>query len=114
MSETAKCEDCGLDYADPGFCDLVIPDAVFRQISTAGDGNGLFCPTCMCRRAAKAGLDGVPAEFRSGPFAKPEARQHPQPANDEDDIEDDIRAALEVIDEPDVATWEELKSRLDL
>jgi hypothetical protein len=65
----AKCADCGLDYEDPGFSDLLIPDEAFRVISPDGEGHGLLCPTCMCRRAAKAGLENIRAEFRSGPFS---------------------------------------------
>lgn len=67
----AKCLDCGLSYDDPGFCDLVISNEAFAKVSPTGDSNGLFCPTCLCRRAALAGLERVPATFRSGPFSDP-------------------------------------------
>lgn len=62
----AACCDCGLPYADPGFADLVVTAEVWGVLSPSG---GLLCPTCMVRAAAKAGLTGIWAEFRSGPFA---------------------------------------------
>jgi hypothetical protein len=68
-SSGAFCLDCGLTYDDPGFCDLVVSDEVWRAISPTGHEGGLLCPTCMCRAARKAGLEGVAASFRSGPFA---------------------------------------------
>ena len=66
----AKCADCGLSYADPGFQDLVVDDYVWRQISPTGDEHGLLCPTCMCRAAARVGIDDQSAMFRSGPFSR--------------------------------------------
>lgn len=65
----AVCFDCGLSYADPGFCDLVVPHDVWLAMSPTGHEGGLLCPTCMCRAARRAGLDKVTAAFRSGPFA---------------------------------------------
>ena len=64
----AQCGDCGLDYNDPGFADLVVPNDVWAQISPTGDEGGLLCPTCMVRAAVKAGTR-TSAVFRSGPFA---------------------------------------------
>lgn len=66
--EKATCLDCGLPYNDPGFADLVVPHDVWAKISPTKDENGLLCPTCMVRAAAKAGVETV-ATFRSGPFA---------------------------------------------
>ena len=67
----AECADCGLAYGDPGFADLVIPDAVFQSIhDESRPGDGLLCPNCLIRRAAKAGLENVEARFQSGPFAR--------------------------------------------
>lgn len=31
--------------------------------------DGLLCPSCMCEKAHEAGIEGVIAVFRSGPFA---------------------------------------------
>ena len=63
------CLDCGRKYGDEyGFPDLVVPHDVWAKISPTGDSGGLLCPSCMCRRAADAGLSEVPAVFRSGPF----------------------------------------------
>lgn len=64
------CYDCGRAYGDDcGFPDLWLPDEVWRVISPDGEGNGLLCPSCICRRAALAGVR-CPAVFRSGPFAE--------------------------------------------
>lgn len=64
----ATCADCGLGYDDPGFCDLVVPNDVWAKIAPR-DGDGLLCPTCMCRAAHRAGIQDAPAIFRSGPFS---------------------------------------------
>lgn len=63
----ARCEDCLLPYSDAGFQDLCVSDEDFAKISRHGNGDGLFCPSCMCRRAHDAGLE-CQAVFRSGPF----------------------------------------------
>lgn len=65
----AECYDCKLPYGDPGFADLVVAHHVWARLSPSGDGNGMLCPTCMCRRAEAAGLENVPATFRSGAFS---------------------------------------------
>jgi len=63
------CMGCGRKYGDAfGFPDLVVPNDVWAQISPTGDEGGLLCPSCMCGRAASLGLEGVQAQFRSGPF----------------------------------------------
>jgi len=63
------CLDCGRKYGDEfGFPDLVVSPDVWKIISPTGDEGGLLCPSCMCRRAADAGLSNIPAVFRSGPF----------------------------------------------
>ncbi len=63
-----KCADCELPYTDLGFADLVVSNEVWKQIAPSGDGNGLLCPTCICRAAARLGLVDPTAKFRSGPF----------------------------------------------
>ena len=64
-----KCYDCGRPYGDEhGFPDLVIPHDVWQEISPDKQGNGLLCPSCICKRAHKAGFKNVAASFRSGPF----------------------------------------------
>lgn len=80
-----RCHDCGLPYSDPGFADLVVPNEVWAKISPTGDEGGLLCPTCMVRRAEKAGFDvaTVPAQFRSGPFAVLDDGPVPAPAPQE-------------------------------
>lgn len=65
----AKCYDCKLPYDNEGFADLVVPHDVWLKISPTGHGGGLLCPTCLVRRAEKAGLTGITAKFMSGPFA---------------------------------------------
>ncbi len=68
----AECADCKLPYGDPGFADLVVDHDVWKKISPSGDGNGLLCPTCICRAAARAGVEDQTARFRSGPFVRQE------------------------------------------
>ncbi len=53
----AICNDCGLDYDDDGFQDLVLPNDLWAKISPTGDVNGLLCPTCLIRALFKAGLE---------------------------------------------------------
>lgn len=67
------CLDCGRKYGDEfGFPDLFVPHDVWAKISPTGDDGGLLCPSCICRRAAVAGIERVPARFVSGPFYIPE------------------------------------------
>jgi hypothetical protein len=62
------CLDCGRRYGDEyGFPDLIVDDATWELIHPGSDGAGLLCPSCMCRRAHKAGIR-VAARFTSGPF----------------------------------------------
>lgn len=71
----AECYDCGLDYDNSGFADLVVPHDIWALISPTGDESGLLCPTCMVRAAARAGLTHIQAIFRSGPFTAAGIRQ---------------------------------------
>ena len=71
MTETlvAACNDCGSPYGDEhGFPDLVVPNEVFRQISPSGDENGLFCPSCLCKRLYDRGIETT-GMFTSGPLS---------------------------------------------
>lgn len=66
----AHCADCALPYGDFGFADLVVSDEVFNRLHDREKfGDGLLCPTCLVRRAARAGLENIAARFTSGPFA---------------------------------------------
>lgn len=67
----AECEDCGRNYADDGFQDLVLPNDVWAKISSTGDENGLLCPSCIVARCVKAGIE-CKAMWRSGPFYQDE------------------------------------------
>lgn len=69
VASVAACYDCNLPYGDPGFADLIVPNDVWAKISPTGHEGGLLCPTCIVRRATKAGLQNVRAIFRSGPFS---------------------------------------------
>lgn len=63
------CLDCGRLYGDRfGFPDLHVSDEDWKRISPTGDGSGLLCPSCMCRRAQILGMREVPSKFTSGPF----------------------------------------------
>jgi hypothetical protein len=64
----ADCEDCGREYgSEHGFPDLIIPNDAWRQISPNGDEGGLLCPSCICARLAKKGIECYGA-FMSGPI----------------------------------------------
>lgn len=63
---TAACADCDRPYSDPGFPDLIIPNDVWCLISPTGDEGGLLCPSCICARLEKAGIQCEGA-FMSGP-----------------------------------------------
>lgn len=63
--EVAGCFDCGCPYGD--FHDLFIPNDAWRRISPDGEGNGVLCPTCICKRLEAAGLSEVEGAFMSGP-----------------------------------------------
>ncbi|KKK67572.1 hypothetical protein LCGC14_2952710, partial [marine sediment metagenome] len=66
--QPTDCVDCGRHYGDEyGFPDLVLPSDIWAAISPRGDGGGMLCPSCICKRLADRGLENVPAVFRSGP-----------------------------------------------
>ena len=48
-----SCYDCGLDYGDGGFPDLIIPNWAWREISPTKNTGGLLCPSCICRALHK-------------------------------------------------------------
>ena len=65
---SADCEDCKRPYGNEhGFPDLIIPYDAWRRISTHGDDTGLLCPSCICARLHKAGIQCAGA-FVSGPI----------------------------------------------
>lgn len=65
----SRCFDCARQYgSEYGFPDLVIPNAVWRKISPAGDEGGLLCPSCICGRLYRAGIGNVYGAFMSGPI----------------------------------------------
>jgi hypothetical protein len=65
----SACHDCSRPYGDEhGFPDLLIPDAEWRKISPNGDGPGLLCPSCICKRLYDAGITDCPGAFMSGPI----------------------------------------------
>lgn len=65
----AECYDCGLRYDLDGWADVVVPDAIWKQVSPTGDEGGLLCFTCMNRRLVRLGLCNVPFQIASGAFA---------------------------------------------
>ena len=61
------CFDCGRRYGDEyGFPDLIVPDDVWAKIAP-DEGNGLLCPSCMCRRLYLVGIR-CKGRFTSGPL----------------------------------------------
>ena len=67
-AQPTACVDCGRHYGNEyGFPDLVLPNEVWAAISPRGDGGGMLCPSCICKRLADRGFEDVPAVFRSGP-----------------------------------------------
>ena len=66
-----ECYDCGLNYSDEGFQDLVVPNDIWAEISPSGDEGGLLCPTCLIRALAKAGIQ-TKGVFTSGPLCEQE------------------------------------------
>lgn len=50
--ELAACEDCGLPYGEFPL-DVVIPGEQWEQLTGYVEGEGLLCPTCIVKRAAK-------------------------------------------------------------
>jgi len=68
-AQPTDCVDCGRHYGNEyGFPDLDLPNDVWAAISPTGNGGGLLCPSCICKRLADRGFEDVPAVFRSGPF----------------------------------------------
>lgn len=62
-----KCYDCGRRYGDEhGFPDLIIETHAWNAISPTGDGGGLLCPSCICKRLHEQGIKTTGA-FMSGP-----------------------------------------------
>lgn len=61
------CFDCNRPYGREGFEDLVIPDECWRLISPTRDEGGLLCPSCICARLTKSGIECIGA-FTSGPI----------------------------------------------
>ena len=67
MKGKSKCYDCGLDYGDDGFHDLIVSNDVWRRISPTKDNGGLLCPTCLIRALVQAKITTEGA-FMSGPI----------------------------------------------
>ena len=61
----AGCADCGLEYGDDGFPDLIIPLWAWEKISPTRDEGGLLCPNCINRRLVEYPIQCAGA-FMSG------------------------------------------------
>lgn len=70
------CFDCGFGYGGPGWCDVLVPDWAWFQISPARDSGGILCFNCIGRRLDRLGLRKVPVWIVSGPFET----EDPEPA----------------------------------
>lgn len=57
------CDDCPAPYGKDGWCDVVIPDEVWKKL----DAN-LLCFRCMTKRLQKRKLDNVSVAITSGPY----------------------------------------------
>lgn len=64
------CADCGALYGGPGWCDVVVPNDVWRIISPTGDEGGLLCFGCIARRCEIWDLGDIPYSITSGPFER--------------------------------------------
>ncbi len=62
------CYDCGFEYGGPGWCDAVVSNEVWLQISPTGHEGGILCINCMGSRIEKLSLSNVPLKITSGPW----------------------------------------------
>ncbi len=47
--QVVRCRDCGIPYSELGL-DMVLPDQQWRHMVPE---DGILCPNCICKRAAK-------------------------------------------------------------
>lgn len=66
----AECFDCGLEYGSRGWCDVVVPNDIWKSISPSGDEGGLLCFNCIARRLEGMGMFDVELKVTSGPFRR--------------------------------------------
>lgn len=52
----SKCFDCGWQYGAEGWVDLVLPNWAWNKISPRGNGGGILCPNCICKRLEQADI----------------------------------------------------------
>jgi len=71
----AACFDCGLQYEDARFEEIVIPNNYWRLIAPI-DGEGLLCRPCIFSRLAAVNVSDCPIVFGSEDMA--ECQQHPK------------------------------------
>jgi len=62
------CYECGLLYGGRSWCDVIIPDYLWKMISPTGDEGGILCFNCIAGRLNDRGYYGVPVTITSGPF----------------------------------------------
>jgi len=63
------CHDCGLSYnKKSGWCDIVLPNNIWKKISPDKNGNGLLCFTCIAKRCNRMKINNIPIFITSGPF----------------------------------------------
>lgn len=65
MEHKLGCFDCAAPYGKDGWCDVIIPDAIWNHIA---DDAGALCFRCMTKRLIAAGIDNVPVIVASGPY----------------------------------------------
>jgi hypothetical protein len=64
------CDGCPSMW-DEGWVDLIIPNAVWEQISPQsrdGESGGYLCAHCLTSRLTKAGISDVPVRAYGRPF----------------------------------------------
>lgn len=102
-SPQTHCVDCEREYGNEfGFPDLIISNDAWNKISPTGNGHGLLCPSCICKRLHKAGIKTT-GIFRSGPLCDHDA-VNPNAKTDKPtvtEIEKAIEAGERVRIEPD-------------
>jgi hypothetical protein len=94
------CYDCGLAYAGPAWCDIVVPDDIWAKITPSDHPEGgLLCFNCITKRCNEQGLTGFVAKIMSGPFLTEWQRfpESTEPAEPEQPIVPEVGDVVEIV-----------------